>query len=146
LRITTRSHPRGKGTTSDAQQLYRIFVPLWSLCEWPVPSVLSLYRLINAYQAGEDLEELEEEGEEEAIDEDRRGYDQPSGSRDTGPEAAQGSLARILAESQPSKSDIPLLPRARASSLQRSRTRRRRASVSHGDATVGQAVLMVCHG
>jgi proton-coupled amino acid transporter len=101
-------------------------------------------------QAGEDLEELEEdEDEEEPIDEDRRAYDQPSGSQDTGPEAAQGSLARILAESQPSKSAVsetsPLLPRARASSLQRSRTRRRRATVSHGDATVGQAILMVCH-
>jgi proton-coupled amino acid transporter len=112
---------------------------------------LSLYPLINVYQAGEDLEELEEdeEEEEEAIDEDRRAYDQPSGSQDTGPEAAQGSLARILAESQPPKSAVsetsPLLPRARGSSLQRSRTRRRRATVSHGDATVGQAVLMVCH-
>jgi solute carrier family 36 (proton-coupled amino acid transporter) len=111
---------------------------------------LSLYPLINVYQAGEDLEELEEEDEEEeAVDEDIRAYDQPSGSQDTGPEAAQGSLARILAESQPSKSAVsetsPLLPKARASSLQRSRTRRRRVSVSHGDATVGQAVLMVCH-
>jgi solute carrier family 36 (proton-coupled amino acid transporter) len=98
-------------------------------------------------QAGEDLEELEDEEDEEEIDEDRRAYDQPSGSRDTGPEAAQGSLARILADTQPSKSAVsetsPLLPRA--SSLQRSRTRRRRASVSHGDATVGQAILMVCH-
>jgi len=117
------------------------------------PSVLSLCTLINVYQAGEDLEELEEEEEEdeETIDEDRRAHDQPSGSQDMSvpqtPEAAQGSLARILAESQPSKSAVsetsPLLPRA--SSLQRSRIRRRRASVSHGDATIGQAVLMVCH-
>ena len=82
-------------------------------------------------------------------EEDRRLYGQPSGSQDpsalqTGPEAAQGSLARILAESQAPKSAVsetsPLLPRASS----RSRVRRRRASVSHGDATVGQAVLMVC--
>lgn len=83
-------------------------------------------------------------------EEDGRLYDQPSGSQDrsalqTGPEAAQGSLARILAESQAPKSAAsetsPLLPRA--PSAQRSRVRRRRATVSHGDATVGQAVLMV---
>ncbi|KAH9998794.1 transmembrane amino acid transporter protein-domain-containing protein [Russula compacta] len=100
--------------------------------------------------AGEDLEETEEDDEDELMDEDERLYDQPSGSRDTsalptGQEAAQGQLARILAESQPSKSAVsetsPLL--TRASSLQRSRLRRRRASVSHGDATVGQAVLML---
>ncbi|KAI0261811.1 transmembrane amino acid transporter protein-domain-containing protein [Russula aff. rugulosa BPL654] len=98
--------------------------------------------------AGEDLEELEEEEDEEAIDDDRRAYDRPSGSQvtpvlETGPEAAQGSLARILAESQPSKSAVsetsPLLQRASS----RSRTRRRRATVSHGDATVGQAILML---
>ncbi|KAH9989449.1 transmembrane amino acid transporter protein-domain-containing protein [Russula vinacea] len=57
----------------------------------------------------------------------------------------EGSLARILADAQPSKSAVsetsPLLPRS--SSVQRSRTRRRRVSVSHGDATVGQAVLML---
>ncbi len=114
---------------------------------------MSQHHLINVYKAGEDLEEVEEEEDEEAIDEDRRAYDQPSGSQDpsllhAGQEAAQGSLARILADSQPSKSAVsetsPLLPRS--SSLQRSRTKRRRASVSHGDATVGQAVLMVCHG
>jgi proton-coupled amino acid transporter len=123
-----------------------------------VPSLayLSRYPLIDVYQAGEDLEELEDEEEDEEAageDEDGRLYGQPSGSRDTpalqtGPEAAQGSLARILAESQPPKSAVsetsPLLPRA--SSAQRSRTKRRRVSVSHGDATVGQAVLMVCRG
>ncbi|KAI0303608.1 amino acid transporter [Multifurca ochricompacta] len=99
--------------------------------------------------AGEDLEEIEEE-DEEAVDEDEESYRQPSGSQDTatlqrGAEAARGSLVRILAEAPPSKSAIseasPLLPRA--SSLQRTRSKRRRASVSHGDATVGQAVLML---
>lgn len=112
---------------------------------------MSLLSLIDVYQAGEDLEETEEEEDEEVAEEDRRLYGQPSGSQDpsavhTGPEAAQGSLARILAESQAPKSAVsetsPLLPRA--SSVSRSRVRRRRASVSHGDATVGQAVLMVC--
>lgn len=86
------------------------------------------------------------------MDEEERGYGRPSGSQDVsavlraGPEAAQGSLARILAQTdQPSKSAAtetsPLLPRA--PSAQRSRMRRRRGTVSHGDATVGQAVLMV---
>ena len=110
---------------------------------------MSRHLLIDVYQAGEDLEEIEEE-DEEVAEEDGRLYDQPSGSQDrpglqTGPEAAQGSLARILAESQAPKSAAsetsPLLPRA--PSAQRSRVRRRRATVSHGDATVGQAVLMV---
>lgn len=112
---------------------------------------MTWYPLIDVYQAGEDLEETEEEEDEEAADDDRLLYGQPSGSQDTSalqpdPEAAEGSLARILADSQPSKSAVsetsPLLPRS--SSVQRSRTRRRRVSVSHGDATVGQAVLMVC--
>jgi|SRR5712671_3153535 len=83
------------------------------------------------------------------MDEDERRYDQPSGSRDvpplhTGLEPAQGSLARILAESQP-KSAVsetsPLLPRASS----RSRIKRRRASISRGDVTVGQAILLVRH-
>jgi hypothetical protein len=114
--------------------------------------------LLNIRQAGEDLEEIEdkdeeieEEDEEQLTDEEERQYDRPSRSQDTsslqtGPEAAQGSLA-ILARSQPSKptatETAPLLPPA--SSLTRSRVRRRRGTVSHGDATVGQAVLMVPH-
>ena len=117
----------------------------------PSSTILSRYPLTDVYQAGEDLEETEEEEDEEVAEEDRRLYGQPSGSQgpsgvQTVPEAAQGSLARILAESQAPKSAVsetsPLLPRS--SSVQRSRVRRRRASVSHGDATVGQAVLMVC--
>jgi hypothetical protein len=108
--------------------------------------------LLNIRQAGEDLEEIEEEDEEQLTDEEERQYDRPSRSQgtstlQTGPEPAQGSLARILARSQPSKPTAtetsPLLPRA--SSLPRSRVRRRRGTVSHGDATVGQAVLMVRH-
>jgi proton-coupled amino acid transporter len=108
--------------------------------------------LINIHQAGEDLEEIEEEDEEELPDEAERLLGQPSGSEDTsalqaGSEAAQNSLARILHQSRQPKSAVtetsPLLPRS--SSLQRSRIRRRRGSVSHGDATVGQAVLMVRH-
>ena len=107
--------------------------------------------LLNIRQAGEDLEEIEEEDEEQLTDEEERQYDRPSRSQDTsalqtGPEAAQGSSV-ILARSQPSKPTAtetsPLLPRA--SSLPRSRVRRRRGTVSHGDATVGQAVLMVRH-
>ncbi|KAI9457129.1 transmembrane amino acid transporter protein-domain-containing protein [Russula earlei] len=102
--------------------------------------------------AGEDLEEIEEE-DEEMVYEDQRRYDQPSGSQDAfephmGLEAASGSLARILAESQPSKPTVsetsPLLPRS--SSQQRSRIKRRRASISHGDVTVRQAVLMLLKG
>ena len=112
-------------------------------------AALSLH-LLNIRQAGEDLEEIEEEDEEQLTDEEERQYDRPSRSQDTSAlqtEAAQGSLARILARSQPSKPTAtetsPLLPRA--SSLPRSRVRRRRGTVSHGDATVGQAVLMVRH-
>jgi solute carrier family 36 (proton-coupled amino acid transporter) len=114
-------------------------------------SSLSFSRYRYVYQAGEDLEEIEEEDEETADEEDQL-YGQPSGSREpsasqTRPEVARGSLTRILAEAPPSKSTVsetsPLLPRA--SSVSRSRTRRRRSTVSHGDATVGQAVLMVCH-
>jgi proton-coupled amino acid transporter len=108
---------------------------------------------MNIYQAGEDLEETEEE-DEETVDEDDQVYAVPSGSQataapQTAPGAAHGSLTRILGEAPPSKSAVsetsPLLPRARASSRSRSRSKRRRLSVSHGDATVGQAVLMVCH-
>ncbi|KAH9957401.1 transmembrane amino acid transporter protein-domain-containing protein [Russula dissimulans] len=87
--------------------------------------------------AGEDLEEIEEE-DESLMDEDDQGYDQPSGSRD---------VPSLHTESQP-KSAVsetsPLLPRA--SSLQRSRIKRRRASTSHGDVTVGQAVLLLLKG
>jgi proton-coupled amino acid transporter len=112
---------------------------------------VSFFINCNVRQAGEDLEEIEEEDEELLPDEAERLLNQPSGSRDTstpqaGSEPAQSSLARILQAQQP-KSAVsetsPLLPRS--SSVQRSRIRRRRGSVAHGDATVGQAVLMVRH-
>ncbi|KAH9177420.1 transmembrane amino acid transporter protein-domain-containing protein [Lactarius sanguifluus] len=84
------------------------------------------------------------------FDEDEEPYGQPSGSREVsvlpaGPDGAHGSLVRILTDVPPSKSAAtetsPLIPRS--SSHHRSRSRRRRTSVSHGDATVGQAVLML---
>jgi proton-coupled amino acid transporter len=107
--------------------------------------VLTQVYLISVHQAGEDLEETEDEDEESIIDEEQL-YAQASGSQGQS-DAAQDSLARILADAQPSKPTAsetsPLLPRT--SSLPRSRMKRRRVSVSHGDATVGQAVLMVCH-
>ena len=102
---------------------------------------------IDAKQAGEDLEEVEED-EEDEVDEEEQPYGQPSGSRGvpTGPDGSHGSLVRILTDEPPSKSAAtetsPLIPRS--SSHHHSRLRRRRTSVSHGDATVGQAVLMVC--
>ena len=77
------------------------------------------------------------------MDEEDQVYAQPSGSQETaalqtGPEAPPSKLA--VSETS------PLLPRARASSASRTRSKRRRQSVSHhGDATVGQAVLMVRH-
>ncbi|KAH9068485.1 transmembrane amino acid transporter protein-domain-containing protein [Lactarius deliciosus] len=99
--------------------------------------------------AGEDLEEIEEDDEDEE-DEDEEPYGQPSGSRGVsvlpaGPDGAHGSLVRILTDVPPSKSAAtetsPLIPRS--SSHHHSRSRRRRTSVSHGDATVGQAILML---
>ncbi|KAI0267692.1 transmembrane amino acid transporter protein-domain-containing protein [Gloeopeniophorella convolvens] len=99
--------------------------------------------------AGEDLEEIEEE-DEEGLEDEAQPYGQPSGSRGASAlrpdvEAARGSLVRILADEPPSKSGLsetsPLLQRA--SSHSRSRSRRRRMSVNQGDATVGQAILML---
>jgi hypothetical protein len=148
LRATSRGRRRGKRTASHIEQLYRLSLPLRPLCEWPASSRC----LTDIHQAGEDLEETEEEDEEPLPDDAERLLGQPSGSEDTSAlqadsEAAQNSLARILQQAQQPKSAVtetsPLLPRS--SSLQRSRTRRRRGSVSHGDATVGQAVLMVRH-
>ena len=107
--------------------------------------------LINPNQAGEDLEEIEEDDEDE-VDENEQPYGQPSGSRGVsvlpaGPDGAHGSLVRILTDGPPSKSAAtetsPLIPRS--SAHHHSRLRRRKASVSHGDATVGQAILMVCY-
>ncbi|KAI9463353.1 transmembrane amino acid transporter protein-domain-containing protein, partial [Lactarius psammicola] len=95
----------------------------------------------------EDLEEIDEEDEDE-VDEDEQPYGQPSGSRGpsvlpAGPDGAHGSLVRILTDGPPSKSAAtetsPLIPRS--SSHHHSRSKRRRMSVSHGDATVGQAIL-----
>lgn len=98
--------------------------------------------------AGEDLEEIEEDDEEG--DEDEQPYGLPSGSRGAadlpvGSDRAHGSLVRIPTDVPPSKSTAtetsPLI--TRSSSHHHSRLRRRRASVSHSDATVGQAILML---
>lgn len=109
------------------------------------------FLFIFGHFAGEDLEEIDEEDDEDEVDEVEQPYGQPSGSHGTsvlppaGPDGARGSLVRILTDVPPSKSAAtetsPLIPRS--SSHHRSRSKRRRTSVSHGDATVGQAVLML---
>ena len=96
--------------------------------------------MLISLQAGEDLEEIEEE-DEVLLD------NEPlpaSGSRDfpaTAPTRQRVSTIRIDAEEAvgfPSERS-PLISRAKS----RSASRRRKSIGPHGDATVGQAILMV---
>ncbi|KAI0045839.1 hypothetical protein FA95DRAFT_1560710 [Auriscalpium vulgare] len=98
--------------------------------------------------AGEDLEEVDEEDEEEEDEE--AAYGPPSAIHarrpftSEGQEDGQGPSVHIdtagLPPSKPTDTEhTPLLDRAKSRSL----SRRRRGSVAHGDATVGQAILML---
>jgi hypothetical protein len=106
--------------------------------------------LTRAWKAGEDLEEIEEEEEDDdEVQDEEQGYPRASGFATS---AASGGIRRI--EPLPStlsvriapeaSEDSPLLERARSRSV--SRRRRRLSSAEHGEhgnATVGQAILMV---
>ena len=96
-------------------------------------------------QAGEDLEEIEEEDEDELLDDERLpGTETPflqGGSYGTNTLTVPSTGIPSSVNGHKTSETSPLLERPHIS---RSRSRRRAASVGpHGDATVTDAVLMV---